>query len=61
MRREFLKERAEKIRRSMVKELKSLGLWRSLVELNLKHPRSVKMELRKCQVEKLEEEVRNQR
>ena len=31
------------------------------VELNLKHPRLVKMELRKCQVEKLDEEVRNQR
>lgn len=60
MRREF-RERTEKIRRrSMIKEEfrfeEELG-----VELNLKHPRSVKRELRKCQVEKLEEGVRNQR
>ena len=30
------------------------------VELNLEHLRLVKMELRKCQVEKIEEVVRNQ-
>ena len=31
------------------------------IELNLKHPRTVKTELRKCKVERLEEKVRNQR
>ena len=60
MRRKF-KERAEKMRRrSMVKEEfrfeEELG-----VELNLEHPRSIKRNLRTCQVEELEKEVRNQR
>ena len=54
-------ERAEEMgRRSMVKEAfrfaEELGL-----ELDLEHPRSVKTEVRKCQDEKVEEEVRNQR
>ena len=58
--REF-EERAEEMgRRSMVKEAfrfaEELGL-----ELDLEHPRSVKTEVRKCQDEKLEEEVRNHR
>ena len=58
--REF-QERAEEMkRRSMVKEAfrlaEELG-----VELNLEQPRKVKSELRKCRVEKLEEEVRSQR
>ena len=47
-------------RRYMVKEEfrfeEELG-----VELNLEHPRSIKRNLRKCQVEELEKEVRNQR
>ena len=58
--REF-QERAEEMkRRSVVKEAfrlaEELG-----VELNLEQPRKVKSELRKCRVEKLEEEVRSQR
>ena len=58
--REF-EERAEEMeRRSMVKEAfifaEELGL-----ELDLEHPRSVKTEVQKCQDEKLEKEVRNQR
>ena len=58
--REF-EERAEEMgRRSMVKDAfrfaKELG-----IELNLEHPRTVKTELRKCQTERLEEEVGNQR
>ena len=58
--REF-EERAEKMgRRSMVKHafrfVEKLG-----IELNLEHLRTVKTELRKCQVERLEEEVGNQR
>ena len=58
--REF-EERAEEMgRRSMVKDAfrfaEELG-----IELNLEHPQTVKTELRKCQVERLEEEVRNQR
>ena len=57
--REF-EERAEEMgRRSMVKEAfrfaEELGL-----ELDLEHPPSVKTEVRKCQDEKVEEEVRNQ-
>ena len=48
-------ERAEEMgRRCMVKE-EELGL-----ELDLEHPRPVKTEVRKCQDEKLEEEVSNQ-
>lgn len=31
------------------------------IELNIEHFRTVKTELRNCQVERLEEEVRNQR
>lgn len=31
------------------------------VELNLEHPRTVKKKLRKCQVDRLEKEVTNQR
>ena len=57
--REF-EERAEEMgRRSMVKAAfrfaEELG-----IELNLEHPRTVKTELRKCQIERLEEEVGNQ-
>ena len=57
--REF-EERVEEMgRRSMVKEafrfVEELDL-----ELDLEHPRSVKTEVRKCQDEKVEEEVRNQ-
>ena len=58
--REF-EERAEEMgRRSMVKDAfrlaEELG-----IELNLEHLRTVKTELRKCQIERLEEEVGNQR
>ena len=58
--REF-EERAEEMgRRSMVKDAfrfaEELG-----IEPNLEHPRTVKAELRKCQIERLEEEVGNQR
>ena len=54
-------ERAEEMgRRSMVKDAfrfaEELG-----IELNLEHSRTVKTELRKCQIERLEEEVGNQR
>ena len=54
-------ERAEEMgQRSMVKEAfrfaEEIGL-----ELDLEHPRSVKTEVRKCQDERVEEEVRNQR
>ena len=31
------------------------------IELNFEHPRTVKTELRNCQVENVEEEVRSQR
>ena len=53
-------ERAEEMgRRAMVKEAfrfaEEFGL-----ELDLEHPPSVKTEVRKCQDEKVEEEVRNQ-
>ena len=58
--REFEEREEEMGRRSMVKEAfrfaEELG-----VELNLEHPCTVKTELRKCRVEKLEEEVRSQR
>ena len=58
--REF-EERAEDLgRRSMVKEAskcaEELG-----IELNLEQPRPIRTDVRKCQVEKLEGEVRNQR
>ena len=56
MMREF-EERAGKERTFMVKEAfsfaKELG-----VELNLEHPRTVKTELWKCQVKRLEEELK---
>jgi len=58
--REFAERAEEMGRRSMVKEAfrfaEELGL-----ELDLEHPRSVKTEVRKCQDEKVVEEVRNQR
>jgi len=57
--REFEERTEEMGQRSMVKEAfrfaEELGL-----DLDLEHSGSVKTEVRKCQVEKLEEEVRNQ-
>ena len=47
-------------RRSMVKDAfrfaQELG-----IDLKIKHPRTAKAELRKCQVKRLEEEVGNKR
>ena len=58
--REF-EERAEEMgRRSMVKDAFRFAEELS-IELNLGHSRTVKTELRKCQVERVEEEVANQR
>ena len=58
--REFEARAEEMGRRSKVKDpfrfAEELG-----VELNLEHPRTVKTELRKCQIERLEEEAGNQR
>ena len=61
--REFVEcERRRWGRTSMAKEAfkfaEEFGLE---LKLDLQHPRSVKTEVRKCQDEKVEEEVRNQR
>ena len=57
--REF-EERGEQMgQRSMVKDAFRFAE-ELCIELNIKHFRTVKTELRNCQVEKLEEEVRNQ-
>ena len=58
--REFDEREEEMGRRSAVKE--ASGFAEELgVELHLEHPRKVKTELQKCQVQRPEEEVRNQR
>ena len=57
---EFEEQAARTWRRSIFKEAAKFAeeFW---LELDLEHVQKIKMEVRKCQIEKLEDEIRNQR